>query len=158
MMIKLEERKASIQPIKSKLKISILDDQEIRQINENTRAVLAEIGIEFPSEKALKIFADVGAEVDFEKQLVKIPADLLDQYLATSPRQYTMAGLRPELDVPVGNGEGTYFYCSGEAPKIVDSVTGERRLSVKKGYRKPCAHRRLFANRFVVMAVGQCQR
>ncbi|MCK4462780.1 MAG: hypothetical protein KAU58_00540 [Candidatus Omnitrophica bacterium] len=38
-VIKLEQRKASIQPIKSKLKISILDDQEISQINQNTRAV-----------------------------------------------------------------------------------------------------------------------
>ena len=131
-MIKLEERKASIQPIKSKLKISILDDQEISQINQNTRTVLEEIGIKFPSEKALKIFADVGASVDFEDQIVKIPADLLDKYLATSPRTYTLAGLRPDLDVHVGDGEGTYFYCSGEAPKIVDFETGERRLSVKE--------------------------
>jgi trimethylamine--corrinoid protein Co-methyltransferase len=131
-MIKLEERKASIQPIKSKLKISILDDQEISQINQNTRTVLEEIGIKFPSEKALKIFADVGASVDFEDQIVKIPADLLAKYLATSPRTYTMAGLRPDLDVHVGDGEGTYFYCSGEAPKIVDFETGERRLSVKE--------------------------
>ena len=74
-MIKLEERKASIQPIKSKLKISILDDQEISAINQNTRTVLEEIGIIFPSEKALNIFADVGASVDFDKQLVKIAPD-----------------------------------------------------------------------------------
>ncbi len=131
-MIKLEQRKASIQPIKSKLKISILDDQEINQINQNSRAVLEEVGVKFPSDKALKIFSEVGANVDFEDQLVKIPAELLDKYLATSPRAYTMAGLRSELDVPIGSGEGTYFYCSGEAPKIVDFETGERRLSVKK--------------------------
>ena len=43
-----------------------------------------------------------------------------------------MAGIRPDLDVHVGSDEGTYFYCSGEAPKIVDFETGERRLSVKK--------------------------
>jgi len=43
-----------------------------------------------------------------------------------------MAGLRPDLDVHVGSGEGTYFYCSGESPRIVDFETGERRLSVKK--------------------------
>ena len=131
-MIKLEERKASIKPIKSKLKISILDDQEISQINQNTRTVLEEIGVVFPSEKALKVFADAGANVDFDNQLVKIPADLLDKYLATSPRTYTMAGMRTDLDVYVGSGKGTYFYCSGEAPKIVDFETGERRLSVKK--------------------------
>jgi len=131
-MIKLEERKASIQPIKSKLKISILDDPEISQINQNTRTVLEEVGVTFPSDKALNIFAEVGADVDFEKNLVKIPADLLEKYLATSPRTYTMAGLRPELDVHIGSGEGTYFYCSGEAPKIVDFETGERRLSLKQ--------------------------
>ena len=131
-MIKLDQRSASIQPIKSKLKISILDEQEIDQINQNTRLVLEEIGILFPSEKALKVFADVGANVDFESQLVKISPDLLDKYIATSPRSYTMAGLRPELDVPVGSGDGTYFYCSGEAPKIVDFENGERRLSVKE--------------------------
>jgi trimethylamine--corrinoid protein Co-methyltransferase len=131
-MIKLEERKASIQPIKSKLRINILDDEEIRQINQNTRAVLEELGVVFPSERALEIFAEVGAKVDFNKQLVKIPADLLDKYLATSPRAYTMAGVRRDLDVHVGKGEGTYFYCSGEAPKMVDFESGERRLSVKQ--------------------------
>jgi len=130
-MIKLEKRKASIQPLKSKLKVSILDDREISQINQNTRTVLEEVGVTFPSEKALRIFAEVGASVDFDKQLVKIPADLLDKYIATAPRSYTMAGVRPDLDVQVGGGEGTYFYCSGEAPRIVDFETGERRLSVK---------------------------
>jgi trimethylamine--corrinoid protein Co-methyltransferase len=131
-MIKLEQRKASIQPLKSKLKVSILEDQEIDQINQNTRTVLEEIGVSFPSEKALKIFADVGANVDFDNQIVKIPADLLDKYLATSPRSYIMAGGRPELDVHVGDGKGTYFYCSGESPRIVDFKTGERRPSVKQ--------------------------
>ncbi len=135
-MIKLEDRKASIQPVKSKLKVSILDDGEISAINQNTRTVLEEVGVTFPSEKALKIFADVGANVDFDKQVVKIPADLLDKYIAKAPRQYTMAGVRPELDVHVGDGKGTYFYCSGESPRIVDFETGERRLSVKADVEK----------------------
>lgn len=131
-MTKLQEHKASIQPIKSKLKISILEDEEINQINQNTRTVLEEVGVAFPSEKALKLFADAGAKVDFKNQVVKIPADLLDKYLATSPRAYTMAGRHPDLDVNLGNGDGTYYYCSGESPRIVDLETGERRLSVKQ--------------------------
>ncbi len=130
-MAKLQEHKASIQPIKSKLKISILEDEEIRQINQNSRAVLEEVGVVFPSEKALKLFAEAGAHVDFDKQVVKIPAPLLAKHLATSPRSYVMGGRRPDLDVNVGGGEGTHFYCSGEAPNIVDFRTGERRLSVK---------------------------
>jgi len=131
-MTKLKEHKASIQPVKSKLKISILDDQEISQINQNTRTVLEEVGVTFPSEKALKLFAGVGADVDFDSQVVKIAPDLLDKYLETSPRTYNMAGRRPDLDVHVGDGQGTHFYCSGESPRVVDFETGERRLSVKE--------------------------
>ncbi len=71
-MFKLEERKASIKAVKSKLKVSILDDQEISEINQNTRVVLEEVGVTFPSDRALKLFADVGANVDFDKQRIAL--------------------------------------------------------------------------------------
>jgi len=130
-VIKLEERRASIQPIKSKLKISILDDEDIKKINQTARDILEEVGIEFPSEKALKIFADAGAKVDFDKKLVKIPSHLVTDYLKKAPGRYTLAGRRPELDVKLGEGNGTYFQSSGEASKIVDFETGQRRPSIK---------------------------
>jgi len=130
-MIKLEERKASIQPIKSKLKISILDDEDIKKINQTARDILEEVGIVFPSEKALKIFADAGANVDFDKKLVKIPNHLVTDYLKKAPRRYTLAGRRPELDAKIGGEDGTYFYCSGEAPNVVDFETGKKRSSIK---------------------------
>ncbi len=130
-MIKLEEKRASIQPIKSKLKISILDDEDIKKINQTARDILEEVGVVFPSEKALKIFADAGANVDFDKKLVKIPSDLVAKYLKKAPRRYTLAGRRPELDAKIGGEDGTYFYCSGEAPSIVDFETDKRRPSIK---------------------------
>ncbi len=130
-MIKLTETRASIQPIKSKLKISILDGEEIRAINQTARDILEEVGIMIPSEKALRVFADAGADVDFGKKTVRIPASLVDDSLKSAPRRYTLCGRRPELDADIGGEEGTYFYCSGEAPKIVDQETGERRHSVK---------------------------
>jgi len=130
-MFKLKEKRASIHPIKSKLKISILDDDEIKSINQTTLDIMAEIGINMPSERALKIFADAGADVDFETKLVKIPHQLAVDSLKTAPRRYTLCGRRPELDADIGGKDGTYFFCSGEAPKIVDMETGERRQSVK---------------------------
>ncbi len=130
-MIKLTERKASIHPIKSKLRISILDDEDIKKINQTALTILEEVGIMMPSEKALKIFADAGADVDFDEKLVKIPSDLVVDSLKKAPRSYTLCGRRPELDANIGSGDGTYFYCSGEAPKIVDLETGERRHSIK---------------------------
>ncbi|MBC8248328.1 MAG: trimethylamine methyltransferase family protein, partial [Anaerolineales bacterium] len=130
-MIELTERKASIQPVKSKLKISVLDDEEIKKINQTALTILEEVGIEMPSEKALKIFADAGADVDFDKKLVKIPGQLVTEAMKTAPRRYTLCGRRPELDADIGGEDGTHFYCSGEAPKIVDLETGERRHSIK---------------------------
>jgi len=130
-MIKLEEKRASIQPIKSKLKISILDDDDIKKINQTARDILEEVGVVFPSEKALKIFADAGANVDFDKKLVKIPSHLVTDCLKKAPRRYTLAGRRPELDAKIGGEDGTYFYCSGEAPTVVDFETGQRRSSIK---------------------------
>jgi trimethylamine--corrinoid protein Co-methyltransferase len=130
-VFKLTETEASIQPIKSKLKISILDDDEIGGINQTARDILETVGIMIPSTKALGILADVGASVDLDKKLAKIPAQLVDDSLKTAPRRYTMCGRRTDLDADIGGDEGTYFYCSGEAPNIVDLETGERRHSVK---------------------------
>ena len=131
-MLKLKERKASIHPIKSKLKISILSEEEIEGINQTALNILEDVGFVMPSVKALSIFADAGANVDFNKQLVKLPGQLVIDSLKSAPRQYTLCGRRPELDAKIGSGEGTYFYCSGESPRIVDMKTGERRLSVKR--------------------------
>jgi len=130
-MIKLEERKASIQPIKSKLKISILDDGDVKKINQTALNILEEVGVFFPSEKALRIFADAGDNVDFDKKLVKIPGHMVTDYLKKASGRYTLAGRRPELDAKIGSNEGTYFYCSGEAPNVVDLETGARRRAVK---------------------------
>ena len=130
-MIKLEARRASIQPIKSKLKISILDGADIKKINETALSILEEVGVFFPSEKALKIFAGARANVDFDKKVVKIPSHLVADYLKKAPRRYTLAGRRPELDAKIGSEHGTYFYCSGEAPAVVDLETGKRRHSIK---------------------------
>jgi len=131
-MLKLKERKASIHPIKSKLRISILSDEEIDAINQTALDILEEVGFQMPSAQALTIFADAGADVDFDKQLVKVPGQLVIDSLKSAPRQYTLCGRRPDLDANIGSGEGTYFYCSGESPRIVDMKTGERRLSVKR--------------------------
>lgn len=130
-MIELKERKASIQPLKSKLKISILDDDELGKINQMALDILQEIGVKMPSDKALKIFADANADVNFDTKTVKIPSDLVVDSLKKAPRRYTLCGRRSELDADIGGEEGTYFYCSGEAPKVVDLKTEERRLSVK---------------------------
>lgn len=130
-MIRLTERKAAIQPIRSRLSIRILEDDDLTRINETARDILEEVGVLFPSTKALGILREAGAEVDDARGIVKIPSQLVDDCLSRIPRQYILAGRRPELDVRLGEGRGTYFYCSGTAPNIVDFETGTKRRAVK---------------------------
>ena len=70
---------ACINPIEVKpdRKIKILDEQEIEQIHEATQVILNKTGVRFPCQKALDIFAQAGADVDFKTEVVKIQPDLL---------------------------------------------------------------------------------
>lgn len=129
----LQERKASVQPIKSALKLKILDDSDIRAIDETALKILQEVGVHMPLEKALQIFADAGAEVDFNQQKVKIPADLVRKYMAKAPRSFILSGRdRPELDLMIDGQTGTYFSCGGGAANTIDSITRQKRSPLKQ--------------------------
>jgi trimethylamine--corrinoid protein Co-methyltransferase len=128
----MQEREASVQPIKSALKLKILDDRDIRAIDETALKILEEIGVYMPLERALKIYADAGAYVDFEHQIVKIPADLVKKSMAKAPRSFVLAGRdRPELDLKIDGLAGTYFSCGGGASSTIDMITREKRSALK---------------------------
>ncbi|MCF8068702.1 MAG: trimethylamine methyltransferase family protein [Desulfobacterales bacterium] len=124
---------ASISPISlpPEMRTRILNDQKIEDIHQATLKLLENTGIRFPSEIALKTFADAGADVDFEKQVVKIPRDLLMENIAKAPRSYTMASRGNEALDFVLNGEATHMGTSGTGCATIDFETGEKRSSTK---------------------------
>jgi trimethylamine:corrinoid methyltransferase-like protein len=63
--------------ISSHHKIEVLSSSELETIKEGTLQLLSDVGVYYPSQKALTIFADHGADVDWESQIVRIPADLV---------------------------------------------------------------------------------
>jgi len=131
-MREMEDRRASIQPIKSKLRLSILDDNDIRAIDETALKILDDVGVHMPLEKALKIYADAGAKVDFSNQIVRIPADLVKKSMAKAPRHFVLAGRdRPELDLKLDGQSGTYFNNGGSTASTIDFVTRQERRSCK---------------------------
>ena len=124
---------ARISPIviKPQMKIKTLDEQEIEKIHAATLVVLQKTGVRFPCEKALDIFAQAGAEVDFKTEIVKIQPDLLMKTLAKAPAEFVMGSRgNQELDV---NLDGTKIYCgtAGTGTATVDLETRQRRPSVK---------------------------
>ncbi len=125
--------KARISPIRIKpeMKIKTLSDPDVQKIHAATMVILQETGVRFPSEKALKIFAEAGADVDFKTRKVKIQPDLLMQALAQAPSKFVMGsrGIQ-DLDVIL---DGTRVYCgtAGTGTATVDLESRKRRPSTK---------------------------
>src|SRR5210317_2171516 len=126
--------KARISPIaiKPQMRIKALAQQEIEKIHEATVVVLHKTGVRFPCRKAMDIFAQAGADVDFKTEIVKIQPNLLMKTLAQAPAEFVMGSRGNQaLDV---NLDGSNIYCgtAGTGTATVDLDTRMRRPSVKE--------------------------
>jgi trimethylamine--corrinoid protein Co-methyltransferase len=119
-----------LRPITPSYHIRLLDDQKLEQLKSATLTILEEVGIHCPSEKALGIYAEHGAEVDFASQIAKLPPDVVLEAMSHAPRYYTMGARLPAFDLKL---DGTAMYCAtdGCGTETIDFVTRERRTSVK---------------------------
>ena len=84
-----------IEPITTSRKLRFLEDEQLADLQEATLDVLENVGIRFHSERALAIFAEHGARVDRESQIVKIPRDLVLKTMSSVPRYFTMGARDP---------------------------------------------------------------
>jgi len=66
-----------LQPIAPTYHLRILSDEQLDQFKSATLEILEDVGIHCPSEKALNIYAEHGAQVDFESQIVKLPPEVV---------------------------------------------------------------------------------
>ena len=120
----------AIEPIKSNVDFKVLTSDQLTGIKSATLHVLAEVGVKFPSPKALNVFAEHGAQVDFETSIVRMSPELVLNAMAKAPRQYKLSGRVEGLDLELGSGK-SYFATDGCGHETLDFDTGERRLSCK---------------------------
>lgn len=126
----MNEERPPIEPIRTPYKLRFLDEEQLDNLREATLQILENTGVQFPSDKALEIFAEHGAEVDHGTQIVKIPRDLVFKAMSTLPRYFTLGARNPEFDLLLQDGV-SYFTNDGCGHKVVDFKTGERRASRK---------------------------
>jgi trimethylamine--corrinoid protein Co-methyltransferase len=119
-----------LQPIVPSYHLRILDDEQLARLKSATLEILAKTGIHCPSKKALRIYAEHGAEVDFESQVVKLPPDVVLEALSHAPRYYTMGARVAGYDLKL---DGTTFYCAtdGCGTRTIDFETRQERPSRK---------------------------
>ena len=116
--------------ISSHQKIEILTPAEIETLKNSTLKLISEVGVSFPTKKALTIFAEHGADVDWENQLVRIPPDLVKKAIATAPRSFVLGGREERFDLTL-DGKNSYLTTDGCGVHVVDPLTREKRASQK---------------------------
>jgi len=88
-----------INPINPAYEIRLLSDDQLIQFKSGTFEILENTGFHCPSEKALKIYAENGGNIDFENQIVKLSSDVIIDSLSNAPRYYTMGGRNESFDL-----------------------------------------------------------
>ena len=119
-----------LQPIVPAYHVRILDDAQLDTLQAATLEILERTGIHCPSEKALKIYAEHGGQVDFAHQIVKLPAQVVLEAMSHAPRFYTMGARQPAFDLVL---DGKMMYCAtdGCGVETIDFTTRQRRSSRK---------------------------
>lgn len=108
----------------------VLTPAQIKKLQESTLHLLQEVGVYFPSPRALEIFADHGAMVDHQTQIVRIPPDLVKKALSTAPRSFVLGGREERFDLTL-DGRSSYLCTDGCGVHVVDLETGQQRSSCK---------------------------
>ena len=119
-----------IEPIVPAHHLRLLSDQQLDQFKAGTFEILETTGFHCPSEKALKIYAEHGALVDFDAQIVRLSPEVILAAMAKAPRHYTMGGRTEAFDLDLSK-KVTYEATDGTGTKTVDYVTRELRSSIK---------------------------
>jgi trimethylamine--corrinoid protein Co-methyltransferase len=114
-----------------KLSVNILTEAEVSQIHTATLDVIENVGVRFPSKKALDILEAHNAVIDRNSMIAKIPGAVVEEYLALMPPVYTLAALDPALDLPL-DGNHSYLGTDGCGVEILDAFTGIRRRTTKQ--------------------------
>jgi trimethylamine--corrinoid protein Co-methyltransferase len=111
-----------------KLKLEVLTPVEVQKIHDATLHIIEKVGVKFPSKRALDIWAASGAEVDWDKSIVRVKGELIEAALKKAPPAYSLAARDPQQDLPL---DGHHVYCGtdGCGVEVIDINTGQRRTS-----------------------------
>ena len=119
-----------LEPLRTSYHLRFLTDKQLDDLQKATLEIMEKTGVRFPSKKALTIFAEHGAMVDWETQVVKMQPDFVLKALSTNPRFFLMGARNPAYDLQLEEGV-TYFTTDGCGVETIDFETRQRRPSCK---------------------------
>jgi trimethylamine--corrinoid protein Co-methyltransferase len=121
---------ADILSFNSPLKYEVLSNDQLDTLKQGTYQILDQIGTKFPSQRALQIFADHGAQVDWEKEIVRMSPDLVDDAMSHARRSFILGGREERFDL-ILDGSRSYLATDGCGVRVIDLESRTERPSRK---------------------------
>ena len=110
--------------------IDPIPHEALLRIDDASKTILEEVGIEFRDDEAIAMWRSAGAAVNGYR--VRIDREHLTELIATAPAEYTMLARNPERSVTVG-GNRTVFTPSYGAPFVLD-LDNRRRAATQADF------------------------
>lgn len=112
-------------------RIDYLSAAEKDALHQRVLHILATVGVGVRSERALGLLAEAGAQVDGTRQIAKIPPELVEACLETTPRSVRLAARNPANDLVVGAGSPLACTTDGEGSQVMDDNTAAVREATR---------------------------
>ncbi len=112
--------------------IRFLSEEEIEKIHETALEILEKFGMRLPSQDALAMMKEAGAEI-VQENIVKIQAGLVMKALKQAPKreEVTLCARDSQLDVSFKNHDPTLAAMT-MATHVIDPYTGQRRTATNE--------------------------
>jgi len=100
-----------------------LSGADVEKIHQASLQVLGEVGFDVHNAEALELFKKSDAQVDEERRLVKVPAEMVAELVEKAPRSVVLYGRDEKHNLDLGDGR-VYLGTGGTALNILDAHSG----------------------------------
>jgi trimethylamine--corrinoid protein Co-methyltransferase len=107
--------------------LQFLTQPQVETLHQAILDVLWKTGVRVEWRPALELYAGAGCKVDFERQLVRIPQQVLEQALKTAPSSFSLYGTTPADEIHV-TLEDVFTIAGSSALKVLD-LEGRHRVA-----------------------------
>ncbi|SJZ69247.1 trimethylamine methyltransferase family protein [Selenihalanaerobacter shriftii] len=111
--------------------LKFLNEEQKEKVHQKTLDILREIGVRVENKKALELFDEKGAEVDFDEEIVRLPNSMVEEAIDSAPSKVILYGREDKHNIELG-GTNVYLGTGGTAVNVLDIDTGERRRATSK--------------------------
>ena len=110
--------------------MEIISADQVESIHQASLRILRDIGLQVQSPNALKLLADLRADVDFDNCHVRLDPELVKELLNDLPSEFTIHARNPQKTLRVGGNSIIFATTCG--PSFVSDIERGRRAGTKQ--------------------------